>query len=262
MHERQESLLEKRVSTEKDLLESEVNLATARIRVEAAVSRLKVLGLSSSDIEDVVRSGDSRSTLEVLSPFSGMIVSRDAVVGELVPAGGSLITVSDTTNMWALLNAYEGDMAVIEKGQKVVLLLDGSDSRQFDGIVAWVSSALDERTRTLPVRAQFPNLDGKLRANLFGRARVEVSPPQPRLLVSRDAIQWEGCCNLVFVPEAETVFVPRKVLLGFSVGDEFVVEEGLQEADSVVTTGSFLLRTEIMKESIGAGCCEAPASGS
>lgn len=91
---------------------------------------------------------------------------------------------------------------------------------------------------------------------MFGHARIEARAPGPVVLVPRDAVQWEGCCNVVFVPEGAASFRPRPVRLGEAAGDHYVVLAGLAAGERVVTTGAFLLKTEILKGSIGAGCCE------
>jgi cobalt-zinc-cadmium efflux system membrane fusion protein len=74
--------------------------------------------------------------------------------------------------------------------------------------------------------------------------------------VPRDAVQWEGCCNIVFVRHSDMLFTPRKVHLSYETPRSYVVESGVKEGEQVVTTGSFLLKTEILKGNIGAGCCE------
>ena len=77
------------------------------------------------------------------------------------------------------------------------------------------------------------------------------------MIVPRDAVQWEGCCNVVFVKESATIYRPTKVHLGPINGSMVEVRRGLKGGEMVVTQGSFLLKTEILKGSIGAGCCEA-----
>ena len=86
---------------------------------------------------------------------------------------------------------------------------------------------------------------------------VAVRDRQPTMIVPRESVQWEGCCNVVFVKQNETTFVPRKVHLGPSSGAFYEVISGVEDGDVVVTQGSFLLKTEILKTNIGAGCCEA-----
>ena len=123
------------------------------------------------------------------------------------------------------------------------------------GRVTWVSSHVDRRTRTLKVRAEFINANGLLRAGMFAKAIVTIRKPEPVLLIPKEAVQWDGCCNVVFIRRSDVLFEPRKVLLDYETETAFVAAEGVREGDTVVTTGSFLLKTEILKGSIGAGCC-------
>jgi cobalt-zinc-cadmium efflux system membrane fusion protein len=91
---------------------------------------------------------------------------------------------------------------------------------------------------------------------MFANAIVSVRDRRPALVVPVAAVQWEGCCNVVFVKKSETEYEPRKVHLGSSTGTVYEVRSGLTGGEEVVTQGSFLLKTEILKSSIGAGCCE------
>jgi cobalt-zinc-cadmium efflux system membrane fusion protein len=100
------------------------------------------------------------------------------------------------------------------------------------------------------------NKDGQLRANMFAQASISLRDRRQSLVVPKESVQWEGCCNVVFVKESETVFLPRKVHLGVATGTLYEVLSGIEEGEEVVTQGSFLLKTEILKGSIGAGCCE------
>jgi cobalt-zinc-cadmium efflux system membrane fusion protein len=91
---------------------------------------------------------------------------------------------------------------------------------------------------------------------MFAEARISVRDRQPALVVPTASVQWEGCCNVVFVKRSETVYEPRKVHLGVGTGTVYEVLSGVGQGEEVVTQGSFLLKTEILKGSIGAGCCE------
>jgi cobalt-zinc-cadmium efflux system membrane fusion protein len=126
----------------------------------------------------------------------------------------------------------------------------------FAGTLTWISPTVDPRTRTIKARAELDNAEGLLRANMFGRARIIVRDREDALVVPKSAVQWEGCCNVVFVKQTDTVYQPYRVRLGEVLEDAYVVEEGLDENEQIVTQGSFLLKTEILKGSIGAGCCE------
>jgi membrane fusion protein, heavy metal efflux system len=250
-------LAKKHVSTERELLRVQTELAKSRVAFSGASQRLRNLGLSDAQIAAVCSSLDTSASLVVVAPFAGTVVARDAVVGEVVKTDKSLFGLADTRAMWAMLDLQSADVRRVRSGQSVVLSITGLPGEAFPGEITWVSAEVDRRTRTVRARAEVANPEGVLRAGMFGEAQVQLHAPRPRVLVPKSAIQWEGCCNVVFLRKSDRLFEPRKVRLGDEAGLNRVVEEGLAPGDTVVTTGSFLLKTEILKGSIGAGCCEA-----
>ena len=255
-HARETRLLESGAAVERDMLEAETRLAESRIALSRAAQRLRNLGLSAAQLKDVAKKRDASSQLPLLAPFSGVVVDRSAVVGEVVDTQRSLLSVADTSKMWAMLDIYESDVQKISIGQSVVFAAEGLPDEQRGGHVAWISSHVDRRTRTLKVRAEISNQDGLLRSGMFGKAIITVRKNEAALVIPKDAVQWEGCCNVVFVKRSETSFEPHKVKLGYETNRFFVVEQGVDKGETIVTTGSFFLKTEILKGSIGAGCCE------
>ena len=255
-HAREADLLERGVSTEKDLFEAETRLAENRISLSQAQQALLSLGLSSEQIDGIGHSDHTSGRYIVTSSLPGVIVERNAVSGEVVDRTKSLFAIADVSRMWALLDVYEYDLREIRVGQPVVLRVAGLPGETFGGHITWVSSQLDPRTRTLQARAELDNSRGLLRANMFAQASVTVRDRVPALVVPEAAVQWEGCCNVVFVKKDETVYEPRKVHLGVSTGTLYEVLGGVDQGEQVVTQGSFLLKTELLKGSIGAGCCE------
>ena len=91
---------------------------------------------------------------------------------------------------------------------------------------------------------------------MFGQARIAVEGEHAAVMVPRQAIQKAKDVRLVFVRLAEDLFETRRVTLGIQDQDQVEVTRGIKPGEDVVTTGSFLLKTETSKESIGAGCCE------
>ncbi len=255
-HAREADLLERGVSTEKDLLEAETRLAESRISLSEAGQALLSFGLSKMQIEDVRRTDDTSARYAITAPFSGIIVDRQATIGEQVDPSTPLFAVADVSRMWAIIDVYESDLREIQVGQPVVLHVEGLPGESFAGQITWVSSQVNPQTRTLRARAEFDNSRGLLRAHMFAQASVSVRDRQQSLVVPEASVQWEGCCNVVFVKKSETVYEPRKVHLGVATGTVYEVLSGLSRGDDVVTQGSFLLKTEILKGSIGAGCCE------
>jgi len=173
--------------------------------------------------------------------------------------GEQLARIGDPSALWIEGRLREREATRLERGQRVEFTADGRALRRTAGEVIWISSFLDPRTRTATVRVK-PVQAGSLRAHEFGRLRLPVGPAEPSILVPRDAVQWEGCCNVVFVQEAADRFRPRKVEIAAADAAYYRVISGLQPDDQVVVAGSFLLKTELKKSSIGAGCCGLEAS--
>ncbi len=254
--QREGALREKGLSTEKDSLEAETQLVESRIALATAEQRLAILGLTRDQVRAVTENGEASSLLNITAPFSGVVVGLDAVLGELASPETSVVGVADTSRMWVMVDVHQADIRLVERGQPVLLTVEGWTGETLGGRVTWLSSDVDRHTRTVKVRAEFENPEGILRAHSFGTARIVTRDDMDAVLVPKGAVQWEGCCNVAFQRNSPTEFVPRKLRLGYDAGDYYEVLSGLSGGEVVVTQGSFILKTELQKGSIGAGCCE------
>ena len=126
------------------------------------------------------------------------------------------------------------------------------------GAVEWLSASLDPHTQTLQARVLLDNRLARLQANRFGQAAVFLEQGAS-WQVPKAAVQWEGCCQIVFVAESAQRFRPVKVNIQRELEDSYQVEADFMPEHRLVTTGSFLLKTELVKDNIGAGCCQADA---
>jgi cobalt-zinc-cadmium efflux system membrane fusion protein len=256
--ERQRSLADRGIGTEGEALEAENKLAEAQISQAKAKQRLRNLGLSDADMGSLEELQDTSSRLQLTAPFDAIVVERSAVLGEVVDTTTVLFTVANTQTMWAMVDLFEADWANVAAGQAAIFSLESVPGHAFPGKITWISTHLDQATRTLKARAEIANENGLLRANTFGRVQIIVRRGERAIVVPKEAVQWDGCCNIVFVKSNEegTVFQPTQVRLGVDTGAGYEALSGVQNGDVLVTAGSYLLKTEILKGSIGAGCCD------
>ncbi len=131
---------------------------------------------------------------------------------------------------------------------------DGNSLHRCTGEIIWIAQFLDEETRTATVRAKINNNSDMPRSGEFGRAVMNTGTANKTVMIPKDAVQWEGCCNIVFVKETIDRFRPRKVKIEPGINNYYRVLEGLNEGEEIVVAGSYLLKTELRKGSIGAGC--------
>lgn len=105
---------------------------------------------------------------------------------------------------------------------------------------------------------ELDNGAGLLRANMFGRARINAGDSRQAITVPKEAVRWEGCCNVAFVrsDDAATTFKPARLVLAYDAGDRYEVIGGLSPGDIIVTRGNYIPKNEILKSAVGAVCCE------
>ncbi|RJP38447.1 MAG: efflux RND transporter periplasmic adaptor subunit [Phycisphaerales bacterium] len=241
---------------DRTLRQAERGVVVAQAALDAAERSLHILGLTHEQIDAIGTEGDERlSRYELRSPVTGRLIERAVSTGEAVEPGRALFAVADTSSMWLLADVYERDLVRVRVGQPVRFIAEGM-RLSFDGRLEWISPQVDDRTRTVRVRAALPNPDGWLRAKTFGTARIILHDDEAVVSVARESVQTDGCCQLVFVRESDTSFVPRKVVLGSGANGYVEIIRGLNEGEMVAAAGSFLMKTEILKGNIGAGCCE------
>ena len=196
-------LVEKQIMAAK----KEVEVRTAWNRATAdllnAKQRLYNLGFSESDLRQIARTQDTSSLLNVVAPSDGTLVERFAVVGVAVEPTTPLFVDVDISIMWAWIDVYETEVAAVAPGQEVSFTILGTDAPVFSGHVELIGAAVNPATRTVRVRAELTNPDGRLRAKQFGRAEIRVGAEHETVFVPRAAVQNDGEDDMVFCPLAD-----------------------------------------------------------
>jgi cobalt-zinc-cadmium efflux system membrane fusion protein len=256
-YERIRMLAQRDAVPAKQELEALTELNQAESASLDAAQSLRNLGLDDAALDRVVESKDLSSLLTVRSPIKGTVIQRHAVTGEAVQPMTGVFAVADTSRMWLWIDVYEADADRLSVGQRVMFHIPASGGPEFEGKITWVGAEVDSTTRTARARAEIDNAGGRLRANQFGQATIEVSAPHDVLVVPKAAVQTYGAAAVVFLPFETGVYRPQRIVTRPSNRpDAIEVVWGLKPGDPVVTNGSFWLKTEIMKGEIGAGCCE------
>lgn len=272
----------------RQVIEAEADFEKARVDVLKAQQTLANLGLT-VDVEQLrglsyeqqiahlrelanVESGDeiaidggsqglSANLLPIRAPMDGTIVARNVVAGEVVESSNVLFQIADTSRMWLTLNVPLEEATHLSMGQSVRFRPDGS-KQDISGKLSWISTSADQETRMLEVRAELPNPDGLLRNEIFGAGVVVLREEPEAVVVPNEAVHWEGCCHVVFVrnkhyfesPESPKVFHVRPVRVGVKNDGSTEIIAGVLPGEVVVTTGSDVLRAQLLKNSLGEGC--------
>ena len=244
---REEALLARSISSRRDVEDARSAVASAEQEHQSASAELRAAGASGTGTGGVY---------SVRSPIRGVVVARHAAAGQAASPGQILIEVADLATLWAVLDVPEEHAGRVRPGQKVLLRFDRGSHPDVTGQISRVAAAVDKHTRTVRVRVEVPNPTMSLRAGLFVRARIDVGDTRQSLFVPQEAIQRVEGHDIVFVRTGSGIYKPRAVEVRPASRGRAAVLRGLDRGADVVVAGAFLLKTEMLKDSIGAGCAD------
>ncbi len=210
---------------------------------DAARQRLLVFGVPADVIEDVERTGKPRPAVPVRSPVTGFVLMKDVLEGMYVEPGMEMFTIAGLSNVWVWADLYEQDVAHVHVGDRAEVRTLALGERVFRGRVTFFSPEVDMMTRTLRARIEIPNPDLALRPGMWAAVRL-VGGEASVLAVPYDAVVDTGTDTYVFVQSGTDMFSARRVGVGRSSGELTEIRSGLEEGDTVVASGTFLIDSE------------------
>ena len=194
------------------------------------------------------------------APQNGRIIAHNISTGKMVKAEEALFTIADLSTLWVWCDVYEKDLALLHDPFKKHQALNAKvqvkafKGVEFDGVVDLVGSLMDERTRTVKIRVQTKNPKGKLRPGMFAEVEVMIPAEGNMTAVPSSAVMSDDGKHFVFQHFKDDLWVRRDVVVGQSQGGFLEILEGVSVADRVITSGAFMLKSEVLKEKMGAGC--------
>lgn len=246
-YKRHRTLHDEGVVTESDLQAHEQAWHGARARVQALANSLAITG--SGD-------GDQAGRFTLRAPLSGILTERSVRIGGMASSEQILAQIADPRQWWVSIEVPESRIDAFSVGDTVELFTDGAPQTPVFATVEWVAPLVDPQTRSVHVRASLEHDGGLLRRNQFVRVVTRGVFDDGSLVVPRSALQRVEGSWLVFVRREPGLYKPVPVAKGPASSGFVAVEGDLNLESTVVTEGAFFLKTELVKESIGSGCCE------
>lgn len=210
-----------------------------------ASERLRLLGLTPQQIEDLRRTGKAPRTMTFLSPWSGHITEKTITTGAAVQAGERAFRIVDHSTLWIDADVYEQDLPFIHVGAEATATTTSAPGKTFAGRVSFVYPHVDTTTRTTRVRFEVQNSDLTLRPGMFAEATLLSDAPDETILVPQEAVIDTGTRAIAFVALGSGRFEPREVATGLASDTGMVqVLSGLSRGERVVTSSQLLLDSE------------------
>ena len=165
--------------------------------------------------------------------------------------------------MWLLLDVRQDDARYLSQGQTVLFHpTEAKDEPEIKGTVAWISTAADDKTRTVKVRVRFAEPDRPVAGQHVRHWAASCCATEPQaVVVPTEAVHWDGDCNIVFVRDknffdetAPKFFHVREVRLGVRDGDTTEIIAGLLPGEVIASKNSVVLEAQLLKSNLGEGC--------
>lgn len=222
---------------------------------EGIVESIKVgLGevVNKGDVLLTIRKDDGEIE-QMKSEIHGIVLSSFVKQGDRVDSFMSLLSIINMDVLRATIDIYERDFQLVKVGQKVVLKTAAFPNKNFYGKVVYLSPLVDEHTQAIRIRVDVQNLDHLLRLGMFVSGKLIYALDEKVLTLPLTALQELNGEDIVFVAGDGDNLEVREVVLGQIVDDYIEIVEGLEEGETVVTQGSFYLKSEKAKSSFGGG---------
>lgn len=223
---------------------SDVRASAGQI-TNAALQRLKNWDISQDQIRRLERDASVTRRLTLFAPSSGVVMQKMAVEGIRFTAGDPLFQIADLSTVWLIANVFEQDLAAIREGAMTHISVAAYAGETFTGKVAFIYPDVDKDTRTVKVRVEVPNPDGRLKINMY--ATIELTAPVSAgavVSVPASAVLNSGTHQAVLVAHGDAQFEPREVTLGAQADGFYEIRSGLQAGEMVVTGANFLIDAE------------------
>ncbi len=244
--DRAEKLYADQIIPQKNVLQARADFEKAKAVLRAASDKRQALGINGN-----MASSAGSSVFSVSAPFSGTIIEKKAVLGELAQSDKPLFSVADLSNVWIETNLYEKDFGNVKIGAPALITIAAYPGETFKGKVTYISSVMDKESRTVKARVDVPNRDGKLKLEMFATASIVTAAAKKALLLPEQAVVLVQGQPTAFVQEAGG-FEPRAVDLGEKLRDQVVLKAGIKPGEKVVISGAYALKAKMLKSQISA----------
>ncbi len=240
--DRAKRLQTENIIPEKDYLRARAEHEKARAALRAAADKLRMMGVSPEKL--------SGSVFPLTAPFSGTVIEKKAVLGELAQPDASLFTVADLSTLWIESDLFEKDLGKVKVGAQAAVTVSAYPGEVFKGLLTYISSTMDRETRTVKARVEVPNPDGRLKPEMFATVAIGTGGSVKALLVPEEAVLLLQGQPTVFVAESGG-FEPRAVEVGERTQGYAVLKSGVAAGESVVVSGAYALKARLLKSQIG-----------
>jgi hypothetical protein len=232
-----------------ELYQTQEELLIAKERGDSALfenvkKKLNLWGIRDFQIEKTLKNKKAEPVITFYSPYRGFVIEKKIYEGMKVMTGMNLYKIADLSTVWVHADIYEEDLPFVKEGQKAEIEVPYIPGNKMEGTIEYIYPELNMKTRTAKIRISIKNPGYKLKPGMYVNAKIKIPLKQKKIIIPVDAILFSGEHNYVFVKKGKGKFEPIVLKLGPKVDSGYIVLEGLNEGEEIVTSGNFLIDSE------------------
>jgi len=227
-----------------------LNAQTAYRNGEVAVLRERIHLEDNLGIPADAPNDEQSELIPIKAPATGYVLQKNVTPGSTIQPATDAFLLGNLSHLWMLASVSADRLLEIHLGEPATVFIPDLANQRFSGRVTNLGQQFDPTTRLIQIRIELDNSVSLLRPEMLATAQLPVGRKAPHLLVSQDAIQQVNDQDVVFVQTGAEHFAVRPVRTGATFQNKLQILDGIRAGDRVVTRGSFILKSQLLKSSI------------
>jgi membrane fusion protein, copper/silver efflux system len=213
---------------------------------QGARQRLSLYDQSGAQLQQLAKNKRTDPFVTYYSPADGVVSELSVNEGQYVGEGGTILRLEGYHSLWVEADVYPSEVSNIKEGQRVKVVIPGSEDQPQSMVISFVTPALQSGSQTVQIRGTIPNPGNRWQAGLQANILLPAQSKGKVLSLPVDAVIRDGSGTHVWVEKEKNVYEPRMVKIGIENADQVEITEGLDEGEKVVVTGAYLLYSEFI----------------
>jgi cobalt-zinc-cadmium efflux system membrane fusion protein len=252
--DRAQRLLDLRAGSIQQVEQAQQDLSTAQAAVRKADIEIdRTRDVLEDDLRvpvDPKKDDPLADDVPIIAPATGYVIEKNLTPGKAIDLAADTFVIGDLSRVWMLASVSQADLARLRPGQTAVVVLAPDAPEHYTGRVTNLGQRVDPETRMMEVRIELNNPGNRLRPEMLASADLPVGGTNQVVTVPSDAVQQVNSQDVVFVRTAPDRFAVRPVRAGATEAGRTPILEGLEAGDSVVVSGSFTLKSQLLKSTL------------
>ena len=211
----------------------------------AAKEKLRNWKIGENTINKIITTGKPIQRFPITADVSGIVTAKKVELGDYVDRGMSLYEITDLSAVWVMFDIYESDMPWVKVGQKVTYTIQSLPGKTFEGKISFIDPFINPQTRVASARVEVKNTGNSLKPEMFVSGILKNDQNKTvseEIVIPKTAVMWTGERSVVYIKANEgnmVNFKLREVTLGPSLGDAYIIKNGLSNGEEIVVNGTF-----------------------